>query len=388
MELDPLTLRTVAMAANLLLGVLLLSSWRNNRANRELLFLGVCFLGAAAGDFLSRYAADMGLPRLRDLGYTLLFLGYGAVWQAARLFGKRPISALAASAGGLVWLLCIPLAGGAALPWTRMAAITFVPVAYYLLAIAELYRGRREYMPSRLSLCVAMGIKCTVFLTYGALLFLHLLKGDLMVASAADDRWMAALRLVSIGANIAVAYLMLSLIKERLETEQRVQSMIDPLTGLGNRRALGNHAARILRRQAMSGAPVCVAIIDLDHFKQVNDTFGHLAGDDVLRTVAERATLSLRPNDSLFRIGGEEFLCILQSAREQDAVSAMERIRRDISGFRLGTGAEERAITISVGIASSTGTGYDLEDLTRAADSALYEAKRAGRNCVCVYASA
>ncbi|MFC0220611.1 diguanylate cyclase (GGDEF)-like protein [Pseudochelatococcus lubricantis] len=385
MQLDPVTLRTVGIVVHLLLGGLLLFSWRNSRANRELLFLGICFAGAALFDLLAGYAVGIGVPHFVDVGFAMLFFGYGAAWQAARLFERLPTSILQASAGGIGWLAFSLVASGDLLVMGRTVATTAVPVLYGALAIFELSRGRREYMPSRMPLCVALAGKSAIFVMRGLVLLAGALHTGNPVAAALPDDWAAPMRLVSLGANIAIAYLTLSLTKERLEAEQAVQILVDPLTGLGNRRALGKYAERIVRRHAISSAPLCVAIIDLDYFKQINDTYGHAVGDDVLRAFAERASMKLRPTDSLFRTGGEEFLCILQSAREKDAVQVMERIGRSMSGYRLGDGKAARDITVSVGVASSQLVGYDLEELTRAADNALYAAKRAGRNRVHVY---
>lgn len=380
MSLDAVTLSIVAVLINLLLGGLLLFSWNNNRVNRELLFLGICFCGAALGILVMGNTAGSAIPQYKDAGYSLLFFAYGAAWQAARLFEKRPVLMGSAAAGGIIWLLMVVLTDCENITWVRASAISGVPVIYSTLAIRELWRGQQEYLPSRKALCYVLISDNLLFVLRGLLIIISSIS-----TSSANNNWISFLTLAAIAANIAIAYLVLSLIKERLEAEQTAQSMIDPLTGLGNRRAVSVYAERMLRRQSVSGDPTCVAIIDLDHFKKINDTYGHFIGDDVLRVFAERAALRLRSSDHLFRIGGEEFLCILQSAREEDAVQIMERVRSCMKGYRPGEDANAAEVTISVGVASVQTVGYDLTDLTRAADNALYEAKRAGRNCIRVF---
>lgn len=382
MSLDAVTLSIVGILVNLLLGGLLLFSWNSNRVNRELLFLGVCFCGAAFGGLLMGNTAGSALPQFKDLGYSMLFFAYGAAWQAARVFEKRPLLVAYAAAGGVIWLLLVVLTDCENILWVRAVAISGVPVVYCALAVRELWRGRQEYLPSRKALCFVLLVDNALFVIRGLLIILSTSS-----ATEGNDR-ISLLTLIAITANIAIAYLVLSLIKERLEAEQTAQTMVDPLTGLGNRRAVTAYAERMLRRQAESGEPACVAIIDLDHFKKINDTYGHFIGDDVLRVFAERASMRLRSTDYLFRIGGEEFLCILQAAYEEDAVHIMERVRGCMKGYLTGEDANAPEVTISAGIASVTAAGYDLTDLTRAADSALYEAKRAGRNCVRVFQGA
>ena len=156
---------------------------------------------------------------------------------------------------------------------------------------------------------------------------------------------------------------------------------VDPLTGAYNRRfglsRLNEEWARSLR----SEVPLGVLAFDLDHFKAVNDTFGHLVGDRVLRETAAAARLALREGDVLIRTGGEEFLVVLPGGGVEDVQSVGERIRRAISGVSVPTGQTTVQITVSVGAASSPHCGADdPEALRDIADQALYAAKDAGRD--------
>jgi diguanylate cyclase (GGDEF)-like protein len=152
----------------------------------------------------------------------------------------------------------------------------------------------------------------------------------------------------------------------------------DMLTGLPNRRHTLASLERALTEARNHGAPLAVAIFDIDHFKRINDTHGHAAGDQVIRRVAQRAKAALRDEDMLGRIGGEEFVCILQRSSAQAAEIVAERVRRAVE---VGTADEEGLpnATISVGLAVYDGEA-DVEELLYRADKALYVAKREGRN--------
>lgn len=152
----------------------------------------------------------------------------------------------------------------------------------------------------------------------------------------------------------------------------------DMLTGLPNRRHTLAFLEKALAGARDNGAPLAVAIFDIDHFKRINDSYGHATGDQVIRRVAQRANAALRESDMLGRIGGEEFVCILQRSSAQAAEIVAERVRRAVD---TGTVAEEGLpqATISVGLAIYDGEA-DIEELLHRADKALYVAKRDGRN--------
>jgi len=152
----------------------------------------------------------------------------------------------------------------------------------------------------------------------------------------------------------------------------------DMLTGLPNRRHTLAFLERALAGAREHGAPLAVAIFDIDHFKRINDTHGHATGDQVIRRVALRARAALRDEDMVGRIGGEEFVCILQRSSAQSAEIVAERVRKAVEA---GTAAEDDLpdATISVGLAVYDGEA-DVEELLHRADKALYVAKREGRN--------
>lgn len=161
-------------------------------------------------------------------------------------------------------------------------------------------------------------------------------------------------------------------------------AVTDQLTGLYNRRFLTGQLEPLASRAARGGEPVSVLLADIDHFKKVNDTFGHDVGDEVLREFAARMASNVRPMDVACRLGGEEFVVIMPATRGDSAAMAAERLRRNIvaAPFSIKGGTESLAVTVSIGVATSeidTDTG---ERILKRADEALYQAKQQGRNRV------
>jgi diguanylate cyclase (GGDEF)-like protein len=166
------------------------------------------------------------------------------------------------------------------------------------------------------------------------------------------------------------------------QLELNLQAMRDPLTGLYNRRPLEESLHRELLRARRGGTTVGLMAIDLDRFKQVNDTLGHDAGDAVLRTIARELLACVREEDIVCRAGGEEFVVILPGTGEYALRERAELVRRTIEREAITTFASPLKVTVSIGLALYPEHGATTGALMRAADAALYEAKRAGRNCV------
>lgn len=163
--------------------------------------------------------------------------------------------------------------------------------------------------------------------------------------------------------------------------EYRFRATHDSLTGVWNRAAIFDVLKRELLRAQREGTSVGVLLADLDHFKKVNDVYGHLAGDAVLREVAQRINAAVRTYDSVGRYGGEEFLVVL-SGCEEEPLRHAERIRALVSAEPVVTREGAIPVTLSLGAAISGLQLPEMEDILRAADAALYRAKRAGRNRV------
>jgi diguanylate cyclase (GGDEF)-like protein len=171
-----------------------------------------------------------------------------------------------------------------------------------------------------------------------------------------------------------------------LQNELREQALRDPLTGLHNRRALNQHFAREAAAQQATARPLALVLLDLDHFKRINDHFGHAVGDAVLCQMAARLDQSLRQGerggDAVFRVGGEEFALLLPGADAAQAAQHLALVRDALAAQPL-PGAPE-PVTFSAGVAESGRDGSTLDALLRAADRALYQAKAAGRDGIVI----
>jgi len=163
------------------------------------------------------------------------------------------------------------------------------------------------------------------------------------------------------------------------------QSRIDTKTGLLNASTWEREASIEVTRAVRTGTPLALALVDIDHFKMVNDTYGHLVGDKALRAVTDGLRSQLRSYDLAGRFGGEEFVILLPHARESDALTVAERLRAHVASLSIPVSDDNESgpsvkLTISVGVASLEGVSRELTDMVAAADAALYYAKEAGRN--------
>jgi len=163
------------------------------------------------------------------------------------------------------------------------------------------------------------------------------------------------------------------------------QTRIDTKTGLLNAATWEREASVEIERAVRTDSPLALALVDIDHFKVVNDTYGHLAGDKALRAVTDALRSQLRAYDLAGRFGGEEFVLLLPHALERDAINVAERLRRHIAAMSIPVGDDLESgpvirLTISVGVAALDGTSRELTDMLAAADAALYYAKETGRN--------
>jgi diguanylate cyclase (GGDEF)-like protein len=186
------------------------------------------------------------------------------------------------------------------------------------------------------------------------------------------------LRLLRIYCNQAAVALENAIVYEKVES----LAATDALTGLYNRRYFESALSREMARAERTATKVALLVLDIDHFKSFNDTYGHAMGDLVLRKVAVVLAGALRKADVLARFGGEEFVVVLPQATEQGALESAERLRESVEHAGIHPGGPRKHVTVSIGVAlfpDDAGTG---EDLLKTADEALYDAKRSGRNRV------
>jgi two-component system, cell cycle response regulator len=178
-------------------------------------------------------------------------------------------------------------------------------------------------------------------------------------------------------------------LQDRLQESYRrciALALTDPLTGLYDRAYLDRHLDELIKRVHQDGSGAAVLMFDIDHFKQVNDTHGHDAGDDVLRELAARAMNSVRSVDLVARQGGEEFVVVMPETDLTIAAAVAERLRAAVAKepFTVRANGQKLTVTISIGVTSVAAADDDREGMLKRADIALYTAKNQGRNRVVV----
>jgi diguanylate cyclase (GGDEF)-like protein/PAS domain S-box-containing protein len=197
-----------------------------------------------------------------------------------------------------------------------------------------------------------------------------------------DMRTSMIVRDISERKRVEAARRQLELERESLISELHHQATTDGLTQLLNRRAWMDRAERAAAAAQSSGCPLTVILLDADHFKRVNDTYGHAAGDAVLQAIAARCARALRSSDLIGRYGGEEFVIFLPETGAAAAWKIAERVRATVAAEPVGLPHGELATTVSLGVVTAEGADVDLSAMLSRADQALYSAKQAGRNCV------
>lgn len=354
-----------------LCGLLLLFTWLRGREQRLLLWAGIMLLLASAGLILNALRG-MGMDWLPIIIGNMLLLLCGAMnWTAMRLFCGRSPRYGWVLAGALLWL--------AACFWppfyqslqARVLFNTLLIGLYMLAALLELWRARSQLDVSPLPAMLLIGFHLA-FIALRALL-----SPDESAGALQDSPLFGYLLIESLLYAVGMAFVMLSMVKERAEQGLRQAAYRDVLTGVANRRGFLESGERLLALCRRQQRPLALLLFDLDHFKRINDGFGHAAGDQVLVDFATLVQGQMRKEDIFARIGGEEFACLILADRQQALVMA-ERIRADF--FTLESNGLTRSV--SIGVAFCADAECDLQWLLAQADQALYVAKHQGRNRV------
>jgi diguanylate cyclase (GGDEF)-like protein len=188
-----------------------------------------------------------------------------------------------------------------------------------------------------------------------------------------------------IGLMIIITYFMtlrLAINLDKAQSRLQTMALTDELTGLNNRRQVMARLEEEFQRAIRLAESICLITLDIDHFKKINDTYGHPFGDQVLKRVAESMLSSVRPYDIVGRIGGEEFLIVAPATPAHEAVSLAERIVSTIYLTTIEENETRVSVTASAGVAVIRREDANIDELLRRADYALYQAKARGRNCV------
>ena len=378
MRLDLVTLCVVSVYVIALVGALLVFSWWQNREVRSLAWWGGSLMLVSVSGVL---LVKRGIwPDWTTIGAanSLLFIGYGLFWAGFRSFTRRRIIPVAVIGGALVWLAACGIPNFYHSFGDRVLLASVIAAAYCLACAGELWLGRGEVLLSRYPLLVLLVLHAAFLMSRFPTLNVW---GETSEATVFTTPWVSTHVFESLLFTIANAFLLLAMVKERVEREQRAIASSDALTGILNRRAFLATARERLDAERRVGRPVALLLFDLDHFKDVNDRFGHAVGDDVLRAFCNCAQRSATSDSIFARLGGEEFVLLLPRNRRR-ALRLANRLRDDFAQTRFSASGVTFGVTVSAGVATSDDAGHILEALLAAADLMLYQAKRAGRNRV------
>ena len=374
MSLDISTLYLVATMVAAMLGAMLLFFSRQEKIP-ALKWWGTAYLLGACSVALWTLVGNA-LGEMFSLALNAVgFVACGMVWNASRVFHGRKPNLPGLVLGAVAWVAAVmTLAPEVSAMRTTIGA--GIVAVYATLTATELWSERRKAQQRRWP-------AFAVPVLHGFVLMLPILLGDLLHPHGdifAGSIWVTVFSVELVLYAVGTVFVIFMLVSERTVTAHKTAASMDPLTGMFNRRGFAEATSRVIEREANAGRPVTVLIFDIDHFKSINDRFGHPAGDEILKLFATIVVNSLRITDLSGRVGGEEFAALLPCSLEEGVIAA-ERVREafERSGIVDETGPVDT--TVSIGVAGGP-AGTELEVLLAAADTALYQAKRGGRNRV------
>ncbi|MBB5665433.1 diguanylate cyclase (GGDEF)-like protein [Rhizobium leguminosarum] len=356
------------------LAVTLMGGWLVRRAETVLLTATVGLVFVVSGIFVYSGYVDRPEIGFGIANFVLFHAGFATIWGAGRQFltGRLPLPGIAIRALAAMTFSIVPLLAG----YDGLAFISDnLAIALLLFATARQYWLARAEAPAPI-----LGITALYTLTGISFVLCAavLISDGKLVLGKAPSNWAEDLSLaVCIAGMTGIGALSLALHQWRLAARHRLEAITDPLTGLLNRRALfDQYGTRPM------GSTTAVIVFDIDHFKSVNDRFGHASGDRVIKAFAAELATHCRAGDIAARLGGEEFALVLKETMPGRAELAAERIRRAFEASEIEIDDEVLTCTVSVGVAPGRAKSVDFDAMLSAADKALYAAKRGGRNRV------
>jgi diguanylate cyclase (GGDEF)-like protein len=298
------------------------------------------------------------------------------VWNGARLFQERRVLPLPMFAGAIIWLVAWSDPHFVANSNDHVVLSALIISAYTFMTAFEFWRERRKPMFSHWSAVLVPALHAGVFLFPIPFAMLGPVS---LGPSLFSSGWFMLFAFETLLYAVGSACMMLLMTSERTAQMHKTAALTDPLTTLFNRRGFFEGAERLLAERTRKQRPVTVLMFDLDHFKSINDRFGHGVGDEALRIFGVTVAATMRTGDVVARLGGEEFAAILPSSLAE-ATMAAERVRVAFLAAGATVSGHSVGATVSIGAATAPAGGVDLGRLLGAADHALYRAKHAGRN--------
>ena len=379
MGLDVNTLFLITVYVEAMLGLLLLFAWVQNSGIHAVAWWGCAHLLRAGSIALFGMYGSVSDAISIDLANALLFTAFALTWSGARVFDGRAPEPMYIVGGAILWIL---VSHTSSLIDSLDAKVLFasgIITAYTWTTAYEFWRGRSEPLVSRWPAIFML-------FAHGALFLLRTPLAKVLpwspTSQVFDSVWLTVLSFEALLFTIAIAFILLAMAKERTELRHKTAALVDPLTGIANRRAFLEEVLALSKRQQTEGRSAAVLLADLDHFKSINDRFGHAVGDHVLKIFAAAAGAKLGPDDLMGRLGGEEFAMVIYDAGHDKGLAIAERIRMSFETAAADVNGRAIGGTVSMGMALAETNLFDIPALLAQADEALYCAKERGRNRV------
>jgi diguanylate cyclase (GGDEF)-like protein len=370
--MDRLTLFSMQGGLLIFLGAVTYSAWRVQKrphSDNGPMWFSLGFVIGGIGLLLQAYRGIIPAFYAIVLGNFLFLMNYVFMERALAITTKRRSS--------MIWLLGVDIAVVAAyayLTYIRPDVMTRTLIAIVVMPVMQLPIWGHLLRSKDTTIRPALRAMAAVLAAHALMNFIRII-GMMMLRNA--DVWFTWFGIISV-AGVALSFLWIDALRIREELERN--AMTDPLTGLLNRRALDDFGLRALSRASRLGLPCSALAIDLNRFKQINDTYGHSAGDRALCAVAASLRSSLRLSDLATRVGGDEFLVLLPDADERIADEVAARLRKSIHSATVETVAGERfSIAVSIGCVTLRGDKMTIADLFHASDVKLYAEKQSTR---------
>jgi diguanylate cyclase (GGDEF)-like protein len=379
MGLDVNTLFLVTIYVEAMLGLLLLFAWIQNSNIRAVAWWGCAHLLRAASVVLFGMYGTVSDAISIDLANAVLFIAFALTWSGARVFDGRAPEPIYIVGGAILWILLSHTSSLVDSLDAKVLLASGIITGYTWATAYEFWRGRNEALVSRWPAIFML-------FAHGALFVLRTPLAQLLPWSPSnqvfDSVWLTVLSFEALLFTIAIAFILLAMAKERTELRHKTAALVDPLTGIANRRAFLEEVGVLSRRQEAEGRSVAVLLADLDHFKSINDRFGHAVGDRVLQVFAQAASSRLGDCDLIGRLGGEEFAIVLYDCGHDKGLAIAECIRMAFEDAAAGIDGRPIGGTVSMGMVIAEANLFDIPALLAQADEALYCAKERGRNRV------
>jgi len=375
MSLDIGTLFVLAICVTSLLGLFLLFAWLQDGI-QALAWWGTAYLIGGFSGTIWRLENVIPLPVPPILADLMLFIAVGMIWSAARVFHGRQVLWGSMCFGAVAWLSASFSPAFVQSPHSRIIVSSLIVATYTFMTAAELWRERRKSLIRRWPAIFVPMLHGAIFLLPVALAGF----GDSADGRTLGTGWAAVFAIEVVLYVVGAAFVVLVLAKDRTVRQYKMAAATDPLTELLNRRGFFEAAKSVMASLCESKTPVSVLVFDLDHFKNINDQYGHKVGDAMLALFAGVVRRTMRTGDVIGRLGGEEFVALLPNTLA-DATVAAERVRKAFAAASAAAGSDLVPATVSIGVACGSAAA-DIDVLIARADVALYRAKVNGRDRV------